>query len=250
MWSAALYCQLEDFENLNEIRSEDTLKVVSMIPIKLYSERVKNKNLRKFYDGIPLMSLIQSALLESSLVNEAYVYCSDIAVKEYVLEGIHFLKRPKYLDSDSSNCNDIIREFIKAVDADVYVVCHATAPFTKPGSIDRCVRAVIEDNGYDSAFTVERLQTFIWSDGHPINFDPDCFPRTQDLEPLFLETSGAFAFPKWVFEKYNRRVGINPCLVEVSPVEGCDIDTEFDMTVAQAIYSQLKEGAHYSGCDD
>lgn len=212
------------------------MKTVAMVPIKLGSERVKGKNIRPFYDGKTLVEFIQESLVKSELVDEVYVYCSDESIKDYLIDDVRFLKRPEYLDLNTSNCNDIIREFVKVVDADVYVVSHATAPFTKPESIDRCVHAVIDDNGYDSAFTVERLQTFLWSGGRPVNFDPDRFPRTQDLEPLYLETSGAFAFPRWVFEKYDRRIGIRPCLVEVEPEEGCDIDTEFDMAVAQSLY--------------
>ena len=217
------------------------MKTVAMVPIKLGSERVKGKNIRPFHDGRTLVGFIQEALVKSELIDEVYVYCSDDSIKDYLIGGVQFLKRPEYLDLDTSNCNDIIREFIKVVDADVYVVSHATAPFTRPESIDRCVRAVIDDNEYDSAFTVERLQTFLWSDRRPVNFDPDHFPRTQDLEPLYLETSGAFAFPRWVFEKYDRRIGVCPCLVEVGPEEGCDVDTEFDMTVAQSLYRYSSE---------
>ena len=87
---------------------------------------------------------------------------------------------------------------------------------------------------------MEKIQTFLWQDGAPINFDPDHFPRTQDLKPIYMETSGAFVFPKWVFEKYNRRVGVKPCLVEVEPIESSDIDTEYDMMVAQAIYKEVR----------
>lgn len=214
-----------------------------MIPIKMHSERVKEKNIRPFYDGKPLVAFIQEALVSSDLIDEVYVYCSDEAIRSYLVDGVAFLRRPEFLDGNDANCNDIIREFMKEVDADLYVVSHATAPFTSTESIDRCIRAVSNDEGYDSAFTVERLQTFLWSGEGPVNFDPSCFPRTQDLEPLYLETSGAFVFPKWVFEKYGRRVGIKPCLVEVDPEEGCDIDTEFDMEVAQALYRASRKGA-------
>jgi CMP-N-acetylneuraminic acid synthetase len=130
---------------------------------------------------------------------------------------------------------------MKVVDADYYVVSHATAPFTKPESIDRCIDSVTKGDQYDSAFTVERIQTFMWKNGAPMNFDVDHFPRTQDLDPIYMETSGAFVFPREVFQQYNRRVGVKPCLVEVEPVESIDIDTEYDMMVAQAIYSHLKE---------
>ncbi len=212
-----------------------------MIPIKLNSERVKDKNIRTFFDGKPLIQFILEALKASSLIDEIYVYCSNERIKDYLPDGIKFLKRPDFLDLNTSNCNDIIREFIKEVDADYYVVSHATAPFTKTRSIDRCIESVISGD-YDSAFTVSKLQTFMWQDNKPINFDPDHFPRTQDLKPIFLETSGAFVFTKEVFKKYNRRVGVNPCLVEIEDAdEGIDIDTEHDMAIAQAIYKMKKE---------
>ena len=210
-----------------------------MIPIKLNSERVKEKNIRPFCDGKPLVQFIQEALMQSKRVDEVYVYCSSERIKDYLIEGVRFLQRPAYLDGNGCNCNDIIREFLKVVDADCYVVSHATAPFTKPESIDRCIASVVDGEDYDSAFTVERIQTFLWQDGKPVNFDPDHFPRTQDLNPIYKETSGAFVFPRWVFEKYNRRVGIRPCLVEVAPEESIDIDTEYDMTLAQALYSTI-----------
>ncbi len=212
------------------------MKIVAMVPIKLNSERVKEKNLRTFYDGKPLIRFILEALVRSTLIHEVYVYCSDEKIRNYLIDGVKFLKRPAFLDSDTSNCNDIIREFMKEVGADYYVVSHATAPFTTTESIDRCIESVINTEIYDSAFTVEKMQTFMWENGKPLNFDPNHFPRTQELNPIYVETSGAFVFPREVFEKYNRRIGISPCLVEVEPMESCDIDTEYDMSVAQALY--------------
>lgn len=212
------------------------MKIVAMVPIKLNSERVKEKNLRRFYDGKPLIHFILEALVHSELIDEVYVYCSDERIQDYLIDGIRFLKRPAFLDLNTSNCNDIIREFLKEVSSDYYVVSHATAPFTRTESIDRCIDAVINSDIYDSAFTVEKVQTFMWGNGKPLNFDPDHFPRTQDLNPIYMETSGAFVFSKQVFEKYNRRIGSAPCLVEVDPMESCDIDTEYDMSVAQALY--------------
>ncbi len=212
------------------------MKTVAMVPIKLNSERVKEKNLRPFCDGKPLIRFILETLLQCRSVDEVYVYCSSERIADYLPQGVHFLQRPAFLDANTANCNDIIREFIKQVDADCYVVSHATAPFTRSESIDRCVDAVIGPEAWDSAFTVEKIQTFLWTAVKPINFDPNHFPRTQDLDPIYKETSGAFAFTREVFEKYGRRVGIRPYLVEVDPEESCDIDTEYDMTVAQALY--------------
>lgn len=212
------------------------MKTVAMIPIKLNSERVKEKNLRPFCDGTPLVHFIQRALQRSQKIDQVYLYCSSDRIKDYLIEGVQYLQRPEYLDGNNCNCNDIIAEFIKEVKADCYVVGHATAPFTHTESIDKCIDSVAGGQ-YDSAFTVSRLQTFLWQDGQPLNFDLQRFPRTQDLSPLYLESSGAFAFSYEVFARYGRRVGVRPHLVEVSGAESIDIDTEFDMLTAQAIYA-------------
>lgn len=217
------------------------MKVVGLIPVKLNNERLPGKNVKKFDDGTPLIHLIQKALLGAKLVNEIYVYCSSTNVNEYLLPGVDFLERPKYLDGDNMNCNDIIREFIKKVDADIYVVSHVTGPFTKSPSIDACIEKVITGD-YDSAFLARRIQEFLWQNGTSLNFDIQNFPRTQDLTPIYSETPGAYVFPKKTFQQYNRRVGIHPYIHEVSEIESRDIDYPDDFDIANAIYMSLLNG--------
>ena len=173
------------------------MKKVAMIPIKLNNERIPGKNLKCFSDGIPLINLIQNACLHAD-VDKVYVYCSSEGIKEYLVSGVEFLKRPQYLDSDSSNCNDIIR-----------------------------------------AFLAKRIQEFLWSEGKTINFDIQNFPRTQDLTPVYSETPGAYVFLKETFFKYDRRVGINPYIHEVSEIESRDIDYPEDFLIADAIYTEI-----------
>ena len=64
------------------------MKIVALVPIKLNSERVKEKNLRPFYDGKPLVQFILEALVKSKRVDEVYVYCSSERIKEYLIEHI------------------------------------------------------------------------------------------------------------------------------------------------------------------
>lgn len=214
------------------------MKVVAMIPIKLNNERVPGKNIKKFEDGTPLMSLIQKACLGAKKVDEVYVYCSNYQVKEYIEPGVKYLKRSELLDTSAVNCNDIIREFIKEVDADIYVVSHATGPFTKSESIDDCIEAV-KSGEYDSAFLARRMQEFLWEDNHAMNFDIQNFPRTQDLTPIYSEAPGAYVFPKETFKKYDRRVGVKPFIREISEIESRDIDYPEDFEIANAIYMNI-----------
>lgn len=214
------------------------MKTVALIPIKLNNQRIPGKNTKKFSDGTPLMSLIQQACLNAKLVDETYVYCSNEDVKEYILPGVKLLKRPDYLDTDKANSNDIIREFIKSVNADIYVETHATGPFTTSHSIDRCIEKVASAE-FDSAFLAKRMQEFLWQDGKALNFDIQHFPRTQDLKPIYSEAPGAYVFWKSTFEKYNRRVGVNPYIHEISEIESRDIDNPDDFLIADAIYMSI-----------
>ncbi len=214
------------------------MKTVALIPIKLTSSRVPNKNIKPFYDGTPLMHFIQKACLEAETIDEVYVYCSNDEVKEFILPGVHFLKRPEYLDGDDINANDFIREFMKAVDADIYVNAHTTSPFARPETIDDLVRHVSKGE-YDSAFCAEPIRTFMWEEGRPINFDPDHFPRTQDLPAIYGETSIAYVFTKESFIKNNRRLGQRPYIKEVGKIEAMDIDYPEDFDICNAIYKEL-----------
>lgn len=220
------------------------MKTVALIPIKLSSKRVSGKNIKPFFDGTPLMSFIQKACLNAKNIDEVYVYCSNDAVAPYVLPGVKFLKRPEYLDGDNINANDFIREFMKSVEADIYVNAHATSPFAKPSTIEECVEKVAGGE-YDSAFCAESLRTFMWENRKPINFDPDRFPRTQDLPPIFGETSIAYVFTKESFLKHNRRLGSKPYIKEVSKIEAIDIDYPEDFEIANAIYKEVikKDGS-------
>lgn len=214
------------------------MKTVALIPIKLESKRIPGKNVKPFFDGTPLMYFIQRTCLEAKTIDEVYVYCSDEAVKEYLLPGVIFLQRPEYLNGDNINANDFIREFLKVVDADIYVNAHTTSPFAKAETIDDCVNHVASGD-YDSSFCAEVFRTFMWANGKPINFNPDCFPRTQDISIVYGETSIAYVFTRESFLKHNRRLGEHPYIKEVNKIEAMDIDYPEDFEICNAIYKEM-----------
>lgn len=215
------------------------MKKVAFVPIKLNNQRTPGKNLRPFSDGMPLLTFFLSTLVKVREFDKIYLFCSDEVVKSYIIDGVDFLKRPKYLDSQEATPQDIINEFIIQVDADIYAVCHCTSPFVSAEHISECVKAV-ESGEYDSSFTGEKVQKLMWTDRNkPLNFDPANVPRTQDLQVYYNEISAAYVFRKDVFEKYRRRIGINPYITEVRGIECIDIDYPEDFEIADAIYTRI-----------
>lgn len=214
------------------------MKIVALVPMKLNSERVKNKNIRKFDNGRPLCTYILDTLKNVNNIDDIYVFCSDERIKEYIPENIKYLKRSSNLDQSTTKINEVLRAFAEIVDADYYVLTHATAPFITKDTIEKGVE-IIKDGEYDSVFAVTKLQDFLWKDNKPLNYNLDAIPRTQDLDPLYEETSGLYIYSRELILNENRRIGYNPYLLEVSKIEALDIDTEDDFFISNAVSSKI-----------
>lgn len=206
------------------------MKIVALVPIKLNSQRLPNKNILPIL-GQPLCWHIVNSLLMVEKIDEVYVYCSDESIKEYIPQKAIYLKRDSRLDGDLVKGFDIYQAFINEVDADIYVLAHATSPFIKIETINNALNEILV-NGHDSAFSAQRIQTFAWYKDKPINYDINDVPRTQDIEPIFVETSAFFMFKKEIFTKHHRRIGFNPYIQEVNDVQAIDIDTREDYDFA------------------
>lgn len=142
------------------------------------------------------------------------------------------------MDQNTTKMNEVLKAFAKDVPADVYVMTHTTAPFISKESIEKGLDAVLSGE-YDSSFAAKKLQDFLWKDGKPFNYELDNIPRTQDLEPLYEETSGFYIYNSSVITSLNRRIGEKPYIVEVNEIEAVDIDEKEDFQIADAIYNSL-----------
>lgn len=214
------------------------MKVVAFVPIKLNNQRLPGKNLLPIGDK-PMCWYIVNTLLQVKNINTTYVYCSDEKICEHIPENAKFLKRSKELDSDLIKGFDIYESFIEAVDADIYVLAHATSPFVQKDTIADALKYVVCGEN-DSSFSAERIQTFAWYKDKPINYNLNDVPRTQDMTPIFVETSGFYIFKKEIFTKYRRRIGFNPYIKEVSGIEAIDVDEKQDYELAVNLYESGK----------
>ncbi len=209
------------------------MKITAVIPIKMNNERLPGKNTKNLGNK-PLVQYIQETLLKADRIDDIYVFCSDIKIKQYLLTGVDFLCRDKRLDLPTSNFTQIFTDFKEQVTADVYVYAHATAPYITVKTVNECIGAVCSGE-YDSAFCASKIQDFLWQDNAPLNFDPSNLPRSQDLNPIYRETSGVYVYTKEVFEKYHRRIGEVPFIKEVSFRESVDINNPADFELAEIL---------------
>lgn len=214
------------------------MKTVAFVPIRLNSKRVVGKNIKLLGDK-PLMSYILDTLSKVNGVDEVYVYCSNEDVIQYLPEGVKFLKRPEFLDRDETLGKEIYEEFTKTIDADIYILAHTTSPFMKVETFENALDK-IKNEGYDSAFSAEKIQTFAWYKGAPLNYDLKEIPRTQTIEPVYIETSAFFMFKRDIWKTHKQRIGFKPYMALVDKIEGVDIDWPEDFNFAEKVLATYK----------
>ena len=214
------------------------MKIVAIVPMKLNNRRLPQKNTKRFTNGKPLCSYILSTLLEIDKIDEVYVYCSNPEIKEFIPNKVKFLQRSESLDKDTTSMTEVLTCFTKEVPADIYVMTHTTAPFISKESIQKGLESVVSEK-YDSSFAAKKLQDFLWMEGKPFNYTLDNIPRTQDLQPIYEETSGFYIYTHDVMTELHRRIGENPFIVEIGEIESIDIDEAEDFIIADAVYNHI-----------
>lgn len=213
------------------------MKVVAFVPIRLNSKRVVGKNLKPL-GGKPMMCYLLETLVQVPNIDEVYVYCSSEEIRPLLPAGVKLLLRDTALDSDEALGEQIYDAFVRDVQADVYMLAHTTSPFIKASTISNAIEQVVTGHN-DSAFSAQKIQTFAWYDGKPLNYSPTSIPRTQTIEPVYVETSAFYIFERDMWVQHHRRVGDNPYMAIVGPVEGVDIDYPEDFELAEMMVSKL-----------
>jgi CMP-N-acetylneuraminic acid synthetase len=206
-----------------------------MLPLKERSRRLPYKNILKL-NGYPLFNHILGKLNRIDSIDKLCIYSSSKFYEPYLIDKeINFvhIPRPIFLDDDKCSINEVIREFIKIEDADIYVLAHATSPYLTTETIEKCINHVLSGK-YDSAFPASKVNKFVRFKGKSLNYKmgQDLSPTT-DLEPLFVEQGGLYVFTRKIFETTNSRIGLKPYIEVIDFPETIDIDYQIDLDIAQ-----------------
>lgn len=214
------------------------MKVIAFATIKMNSQRVPHKNILPV-GSKPLCYHIIDTASKVPLIDEVIVYCSDESIQNYIPNQAKFLKRNPMLDADQILAKDVYTAFLNDVpDADYYIALCTTSPFTKAETLENALRQVLSGK-YDSAFSATQEKKFAWYQDHPLNYDPANVPRTQDMTPVYIETSAFYIFSRDLWGNHGRRVGFHPYIACVDPIEAVDIDEKADYDFAQIIANHL-----------
>ena len=105
------------------------MKKIAMIPVRLGSKRVKNKNLR-LLGNKPLVAYVIEAAKKANIFDEIYLNSESEIFQEIADQyNIKFYKRPKSLSTDKATNDHFALDFINNVEGDILIQLLATSPF-------------------------------------------------------------------------------------------------------------------------
>ena len=118
-------------------------KIVALLPMKENSERVKGKNFREFY-GKPLFRWILDTLLSVNDI-DCVVINTDargILAKNGLVETDKIIIRDRKPEicGDMVSMNLVIEDDVRNVDADIYLMTHATSPLIEANTVQRALK--------------------------------------------------------------------------------------------------------------
>lgn len=211
--------------------------IVSVVPIKVDSSRLPGKNFLYLGDR-PLSHYLLTTLLDSKLFDSIYAFCSDPKLLDFLPEGVEWLPRQPSLDANEVRANQLFRAAVETLADEVEYVflTQVTSPFLSVDSLRRGVEALTTDN-YNSVLSVRKHQTYVWvgNERNPLNYSPGDIPRTQDLSPIYLETSGFYGFRRQAYLSSGTRIHGSVKKIELGFEEGIDIDYPEDFQLAERL---------------
>jgi len=219
-------------------------KITAVVPIRVGSQRVKDKNFRPFGDTtllkLKLETLKQVDTIDDIVVNTNSDEAIEIS-KEY---GVSYFRREEYYASNECTNTEHWENLAFTTDTDYIMHTPCTAPLVKVETyydfINRFNNCL--DLGHDSYNSVSRVKEYLWLDNKPLNYDLDNVPNSQDLPEIYNLTFGILIISKENMLKYKNVVGKNPLFYVMDDLESVDIDTPIDFDFAEFLYKRLNNG--------
>lgn len=216
------------------------MTIVAMIPARMGSQRLKQKNLTPLR-GAPLIAHAIRKCREAGVFDEIWVNSEheDFAAIA-AREGVKFHRRPEALANDVATSEQFVAQFLENHRCEFLFQVHSIAPLLTRKDLADFV-AEMRTGRHDALLSVvdEPLEAFC--DGAPINFSLDRKTNSQDLKPV---RRICWAVTAWRRETYLAATAAGACatyagrvgLFSVNRLAGHVIKTAQDLAVAEALY--------------
>jgi CMP-N-acetylneuraminic acid synthetase len=215
------------------------MKIIAMIPARLGSQRLKQKNLQTL-NGVTLIAHAIRKAVKSAVFDEIWVNSEDDVFGEIAKsEGVYFHKRPLELANNEATSEDFVYEFLKSHCCDYVVQVHSVAPLLNARDVIQFV-SELKKGKNDVLLSVEEIQIECALNGKPLNFNFMQKTNSQELNPIQRVTWSITAWKREIYinayeskecATYAGIIGYYP----VNKLASHIIKTQADLDIAKAL---------------
>ncbi len=223
---------------------------IAIIPARLGSKRIKQKNIKKFFNK-PIILHVIEILKKTKLFNYIVVTSDSNKILKIAKKGGSniSIKRPKYLSDDKTDTKSVIIHSIKELEKIVNikkVFCiYPTSVFTKVSTIHKAFKLEKENNTFiftasNYAHPIER--SFILKKKKlKLNFPKLINTRTQDLEDNYHDAAQFYFADKKIWLSNSSIISNNSIFIKIPRSKSHDIDNPDDWKIAENFWKTLNK---------
>ena len=214
-------------------------EIVGLVPVKGASERVPMKNLRKFGDS-SLLELKLSQLSKAEGFDEIVISSEeDMILSIAHKQGFSTHERdPKYSTSDVP-MSDVYSYIASEIGGENIAWINVTNPLAGPDCYTEAIKtyATIGDE-YDCLLSVSKVKDYLFHNGSPVNFQPNPWPKSQDLSGIVEMTFVINILRREKMIEWGSCVGNRPYFYYLNKVQSWDIDYQEDFDFCEMVYNK------------
>lgn len=228
------------------------MEFTAVIPVRMGSTRVKNKNIKPFA-GSNLLQIKIDQLKEVKRINQIIVSSDsdemlDLARKSNVIA----MKRPaEYCDEVSRSFNEVVRYIAtEQVKTEIMMWTPCVCPLVSASKITEGIELFQEilsgKIDADSVASAALIKEYLFDEKGPVNFSIEHHVPSQKLPNWHYITNGFFIAHREDMAKWGFVYGPHPYLCEVNKFEAIDIDDDIDFAMAEFAMGLGKGNRHES----
>lgn len=219
------------------------MSVLSIVPMRSGSKRIKNKNTKEFL-GKPLFWWVCNALEESSV--DLFIVSTDSQeyidqVKKYNFSKVLFHLRSKKTSLDTTSTEDVIQEILESIpignqEDNLLLLNQVTSPWVTKTDVDNIID-IYTKTIYNSILSASFSNKFMWEgEGIPVNYDYRSRPRSQDFKDfIYIENGGLYLTTIKNFNKDKNRLTVPIGIYEMPYWTSIELDEEDDWLLLESI---------------
>jgi CMP-N-acetylneuraminic acid synthetase len=219
--------------------------IKAFLPCRSGSQRIKNKNIRKFSKyKFGLFQLKVEQLIKVKELKEIIISTDDTKIinflKKKKYKKIKAIKRPKNLSSSRTKTDDLIIYASKLFNENDHILwTHITSPLFGEKDYSGAIKVYKSKiKKYDTVIGANIIQDFIFNNKNPINYNykKTYWPNTQNLKKLYKINNTFFLTSAKNYIIKKNRIGSKIFFLDVEKMKSIDIDWPEDFKIAEKIY--------------